>query len=228
MSSFIQKFQSKSTPPQAFVCDACGRRFGVNSNLNRHMKRCQLRNPSVSPEEEPNEDADAAGDNDPIIPKSLVGYDLPSARTNEVPKAVPKKRQSISSSTSPSTADVGSTGVSPIPSQTSPKRRRRPTSPIQWVPASLLGFKLFPIEFAISTPVPLPPVTAYQDPHTSEWIEERDSYDENVGANPYHPKDWKGKLPGPGLAFGGKDVRNLDVTGYGRRDGYFMGRLILT
>jgi hypothetical protein len=72
--------------------------------------------------------------------------------------------------------------------------------------------------------VPLTPVSAYKDPKTDEWIEERDSWDENVGATPYHPSSWKGRLPGPGLAFGGKDVGNLGALG----GGFVMGRLVLT
>lgn len=207
------------------------------------MKRCQLRNSSATPEEEePSEnrpDAETAADTPVAIPESLVGYALPATASTSAksgPKAILKKRQSISSSTSSSTAPPGSTGASPIPSQASPKRRRRPPSPIQWVPESLIGFNLFPIEFTKSTPVPLPPVSAYQDPRTSEWIEERDSYDEHVGVNPYHPRCWRGKLPGPGPGFGGKDVTNLDLVGYGGKGdgdggaevGYVMGRLILT
>ena len=156
------------------------------------------------------------------IPKSLAGYDLVASTSTKAPKTVLKKRQSLSSSTSPST----------VSSTPSPKRRRRAPSPVRWVPASLTQFDMFPIECTQSTPIPLLPVTPYQDPRSSEWIEERDSYDENVGVNPYHPRYWKGKLPGPGLMLGGKSVMNLNLNvGYGGRsdaDRYIMGRLLLT
>lgn len=58
--------------------------------------------------------------------------------------------------------------------------------------------------------------------------EERDSWDENVDLNPYHPYGWNGVLPGPGLGhglgFGGKDVRNLSLGG---RGGHVLGRLLV-
>ncbi|KAG7090572.1 hypothetical protein E1B28_009679 [Marasmius oreades] len=85
------------------------------------------------------------------------------------------------------------------------KRRRRAPSPARWIPASLLNFNLEPPQKTAS--VPLPPV------RPSEWDnEERDSFDENVGAAPYHPREWQYKpfLPGPGIASG---------FGSGRRSG---------
>ncbi|KAJ7250163.1 hypothetical protein B0H12DRAFT_1324295 [Mycena haematopus] len=42
--------------------------------------------------------------------------------------------------------------------------------------------------------------------HGPQWDEERDSWDENVGSAPYHPRDWEKthRLPGPGVVkFGG-------------------------
>ncbi|KAF9017111.1 hypothetical protein BDP27DRAFT_1440563 [Rhodocollybia butyracea] len=99
------------------------------------------------------------------------------------------------------------------------KRRRRAPSPSRWVPNSLRGFILEELQRAAS--VPLPPVvpSAY---------EERNSWDENVGMAPYHPREWafKPQLPGPGMgtyAFGGRDVRN--ISGGSREQ--MLGRLIV-
>lgn len=50
-------------------------------------------------------------------------------------------------------------------------------------------------------PVPLPPVHPLEPERalTEADIEERDSFvDERaVGSAPYHPRGWKGRLPGP-------------------------------
>ncbi|KAJ7575086.1 hypothetical protein C8J56DRAFT_977061 [Mycena floridula] len=99
------------------------------------------------------------------------------------------------------------------PRMTSPtKRRRRAPSPSVWIPSSLRGFNLRPDEFNVCTSVPLAPVCP-----TMQWpYEERNSWDENFGPEPYHPKEWdrRNRLPGPASAtvsFGGKDVRNLHV-----------------
>lgn len=102
------------------------------------------------------------------------------------------------------------------------KRRRRAPAPSVWVPNSLQGFNLVPEEFHKATPVPLPPVSPSQ-------YEERDSWDENVGMTPYHPREWcsRPRLPGPAgsiLGFGGQDVRNLDLSGEG---GWVLGRVLV-
>ncbi|KAF8628531.1 hypothetical protein AX15_003842 [Amanita polypyramis BW_CC] len=90
-----------------------------------------------------------------------------------------------------------------------PKRRRRAPSPTQWVPHSLCHFNLFSEDLYKSTTVPLPPVRRCLP------REERDSWDENVNATPYHPRGWKNVLPGPGLGIcsglGSRDVRNLNI-----------------
>ncbi|KAF8548749.1 hypothetical protein OG21DRAFT_1390302, partial [Imleria badia] len=104
------------------------------------------------------------------------------------------------------------------------KRRRRAPSPSHWIPQSLVDFHITPAEYTKPTPVPLPPVTAYKDPCSDEWIEERNSWDDNVGALPYHPCGWKGTLPGPAVGLGGKDVMNLGLVNGGT---YVMGRLVM-
>jgi hypothetical protein len=197
----------------AFVCETCGRRFGVNSNLNRHMKRCNLRN---AEQEITDEFAGIVTPEPGLSTEPVAGPSGSTAITGQcepLPPSRSNKRKSTASSASPS-------GVFTSQIQPSTKRRRRAPSPSQWVPASLLAFNLSPIECTKPTPVPLPPVSACKDPKTNEWLEERDSWDETVGINPYHPCGWKGRLPGPGLGFGGKDVRNLG--------GFVMGRLELS
>ncbi|EGN94158.1 hypothetical protein SERLA73DRAFT_144617 [Serpula lacrymans var. lacrymans S7.3] len=129
-----------------------------------------------------------------------------------------------SSPSGPSSPSQSASTKSPSISKAPPKRRRRAPSPSQWIPTSLLPFKILPMEFIKSTSVPLPPVSAYKDETTDEWIEERDSWDESVGVTPYHPCAWKGKLPGPGLGFGGRDLSNLGLVG---GSGFVMGRLVM-
>lgn len=161
----------------AHVCDTCGRRFGVQSNLNRHAKRCALRpvnstkalagtsSAGVSPSEQPAQQEE-------------IRADLPV----EIPRG--RKRKSVAQD--PTADDT--------PTETTvgrPKRSRRAPSPCRWVPDSLRSFDLTPQ--TKSTPVPLPPVQPFGD------SEERDSLDENVAVAPYHPLGWKGILPGPGV-----------------------------
>jgi hypothetical protein len=191
----------------AFLCIKCNRRFGVNSNLNRHMKTCMVRNATQQIADDFGESVIPA----PTIrgraaehiagPSSSVAVS-PSDKATLPNIAASNKRKSTASTTQ-------------LPSS---KRRRRAPSPSQWIPPSLLPFQLCPIEWTKSTPVPLPPVTPFKDPKTNEWLEERNSWDENVDATPYHPSSWKGCLPGPGLGFG--SVGSLP-------GGFVMGMLAL-
>lgn len=64
----------------------------------------------------------------------------------------------------------------------------------QWIPESLRGYNLHPNESQQSTLVPLPPVTPKLD---GQPAEERDSYSNEFGEMPYHPRGWTGRLPGP-------------------------------
>jgi len=198
----------------AFVCDTCGRRFGVNSNLNRHVKRCILRNAAQDAVDEFAESLEPTMRAAQVVDPSSSSMAIASSRQAPPESAGSTKRKTTTSLPLPSPDHPTQSPQPP------PKRRRRAPSPNHWVPASLLPFNLFSIESNKSTPVPLTPVYAYRDPKTNEWIEERDSWDENVGATPYHPCSWKGRLPGPG--FGGKDVGNLPG------DAFVMGRLVLT
>ncbi|KAF5392203.1 hypothetical protein D9757_001419 [Collybiopsis confluens] len=89
------------------------------------------------------------------------------------------------------------------------KRRRRAPSPSRWIPESLRGYILEGLQK--TTPIPLPPVKP-------SVYEERNSWDENVGDAPYHPREWdcKPRLPGPGVhnfLFGGRDVQNIGNVG---------------
>lgn len=178
------------------MCDTCGRRFGVASNLNRHVKRCILK-PVNAPTRAPH------------MPTPTPVPDAPpvrSKRTRDGDPPTPPHSPPLSSPKPPA------------------KRRRRAPSPSQWLPHSLLDFNITPAEYTKPTPVPLPPVTAFKDPASDEWIEERNSWDENVGLLPYHPCGWKGTLPGPAVGLGGKDVMNLGLVNGGT---YVMGRLVM-
>lgn len=229
----------------------------MQSNLNRHRKRCGQPRSRLSPHQDSprlpseEEEADVEGSPDPPPP-------APSAPTNTAEEAantpsfsisghfpveVPRRggrantrRPTISStSDNPTSAETAvvivntsSTGRgqkrrletddAPASNPTTPpiaqaevridsprptfvprrprKRARRAPSPSRWIPDSLKLFDLTRIDK--STPKPLPPVQPYQDPQTGVH-EERDSFDDNAPTRPYHPIDWKGKLPGPGL-----------------------------
>lgn len=58
--------------------------------------------------------------------------------------------------------------------------------------------------------------------------EERDSWDDNNTADPYHPNGWRGVLPGPGFAagfgLGGRDLTNINLGG---RGGFVLGRVLV-
>ncbi|KIJ60554.1 hypothetical protein HYDPIDRAFT_170170 [Hydnomerulius pinastri MD-312] len=218
--STLRKHLLVHTGEKAFVCDTCGRRFGVASNLNRHVKRCILKpvnganranaNPMNS-----STTSTSAADAPPSLRASTTS-DPPSPGAS----SVPSNKRSRESDAGPS-----SPPGSPVQSSRPPlKRRRRAPSPSQWIPQSLVDFNLTPAEYTKATPVPLPPVTAFKDTISDEWIEERDSWDETVGLLPYHPCGWKGTLPGPGIGLGGKDVMNLGLVNGGT---YVMGRLVM-
>ena len=82
---------------------------------------------------------------------------------------------------------------------TAPKKERRPRrkrSQSRWVPDSLKLYDLAPLSKA--TPLPLPPVRPFLDSN-GKLLEERDSYSADASENPYHPRGWIGRLPGPAL-----------------------------
>ncbi|KAH7884089.1 hypothetical protein F5I97DRAFT_1814686 [Phlebopus sp. FC_14] len=216
--STLRKHLLVHTGEKAFVCDTCGRRFGVASNLNRHVKRCILKpvnaanrvtqmtppTPSVS---SPATDSSAA---------SCATLDAASPGTSVRSN---KRARESEEGPSPPPSSPGQSSSRPMI-----KRRRRAPSPSQWIPQSLVNFNINPVEYTKATSVPLPPVTAFKDAVSDEWIEERDSWNENVGVLPYHPCGWKGTLPGPAIGFGGKDVMNLGLVNGGT---YVMGRLVM-
>jgi len=197
----------------AFVCDTCGRRFGVASNLNRHVKRCILKpvNTANRANQMVSTSNDSAGTSQEA--GSLPPAEAATAASSDSDSRPNKRPRDESTTTSPSEQPKASA-----------KRRRRAPSPSQWIPTSLLSFNLFPVESTKATTVPLPPVTAVKDEVSNEWIEERNSWDESVGPTPYHPRGWKGTLPGPAVGFGGKDVGNIGLINGGT---YVMGRLVM-
>lgn len=215
----------------AFVCETCGRRFGVASNLNRHVRRCILKPvntpPSASGHESASGSPPAHGDS-PAIAVPSHAQAGPSDQIYHRRIRVPSPS---SSNTPPSNGSDhtrsphrGSARHLDVNEKPKPvaKRRRRAPSPSQWIPGSLLSFNLKSEDFFKSTSVPMPPV------RRNLPREERDSWDENVSITPYHPNGWKGVLPGPGLGqgfgLGGKDVRNIDFGGVG---GFMLGRVLV-
>ncbi|KAG1830036.1 hypothetical protein EV424DRAFT_1316046 [Suillus variegatus] len=210
--STLRKHLLVHTGEKAFVCDTCGRRFGVASNLNRHVKRCILKPVNTANRTSQMTSSDSAGTSQEVasvLPPSAAS----SAAASSDSDPRPNKRTRDEPATSPSEQPKASA-----------KRRRRAPSPSQWIPTSLLPFNLFPVESTKATTVPLPPVTAVKDEVSNEWVEERNSWDETVGLTPYHPCGWKGTLPGPAVGFGGKDVGNVGLVNGGT---YVMGRLVM-
>lgn len=193
------------------MCDTCGQRFGVASNLNRHVRR-YLHRPMNSVTARPLTTSPA---------EDLAQSTGPASGSAGTSKCKTKRTRMHSASPSESPNSSNNTqshkqiGLSSDIIQRTAMRRRRAPSPSQWIPFSLLAFDLNPIEFLKSTPVPLPPVTPSE-------LEERNSWDENVGVAPYR-ENWTGKLPGPGLGIGlGK--RHVGNLGPGSGE-FFMGRL---
>lgn len=223
------------------------------SNLNRHARRCILKpanaavvapsSTSVSPSTSSSRGTTsvAAGEMsvDLSLPKSSsrvgpapkrgrtlssTGSESASSSSSASPPSSSSPSSSSSSSSSDQSISAEKTRVDGTPGQKAPgqKRRRRAPSPSVWIPCSLRAFNLACEELYTSTPVPLPPV------RRNLPMEERDSWDENVPSRPYHPQEWKGVLPGPGVGnafgLGGKDIRNMNLGGSG---GIMLGRVLV-
>ncbi|KAL4064793.1 hypothetical protein V8B97DRAFT_1875755 [Scleroderma yunnanense] len=225
--STLRKHLLVHTGEKAFVCGTCGRRFGVASNLNRHVKRCILK-----PVNRPNQ----ANDNTAYVSTDAVpSAALMSTATSErvpslssSPHSPPTTSRSRKRTREPDMPDSSPQAPSTTSTPKPPtKRRRRAPSPTQWVPQSLVHFALPPAECAKSTSIPIAPVRAVRDVVTNDWIEERDSWNQNVDMRPYHPCGWGGTLPGPGLSVGNDGA---DVPGPGglvNGGSYVMGRLVM-
>ncbi|KDQ52953.1 hypothetical protein JAAARDRAFT_39670 [Jaapia argillacea MUCL 33604] len=208
--STLRKHLLVHTGEKAHACSICGRRFGVLSNLNRHMKRCS-QNPANAIKSESSSDGNSPIDGTPV-PSSSKSTPPP----RPLLQRGQKRRASPTPSPHPLSAAPSEGSPSPTPpADCKPKRRRRAPSPSRWIPSSLRFFNL--TFFPRSIPVPLSPVVPYGTPFTGPMWEERNSYDndeddeevENHHVGLYHPRGWKGTLPGPGLM--GKDM--LNTTG---------------
>ncbi|KAH9891153.1 hypothetical protein C8Q73DRAFT_792572 [Cubamyces lactineus] len=217
--STLKKHLLVHTGEKAFACESCGRRFGVASNLNRHAKTCRAANPGpagtpAASSSSPAASASAASSHCQVAAASPTSSDISASAASTITSAPPADAPATPAAPSSSTPRrssrkrKASSTEEPIPSdmtserQPRPRKRaRRAPSPTVWIPESLKAFDLTPL--AKCTPVPLPPVRPFQE---SNHLEERDSFDENASANPYHPRGWKGRLPGPGLM--GNNVAN--------------------
>jgi len=190
----------------AFVCNTCGYRFSVASNLKRHARKCVLRPVNSHPlsiSDKPQSE-DCRSEAVPVTPEFQCGTSNDAVVSN---RAVAIDVASESSTTPSSQTgkrvygdDAVVQGPSSLAQRPKPtaKRRRRAPSPMRWVPDSLLAFDLCPIEATKATSVPLPPVMPARD----HPFEERNSWDTSFGRRPYHPEEWLGKLPGPGFVGG--------------------------
>ncbi|KAI0367478.1 hypothetical protein BV20DRAFT_555444 [Pilatotrama ljubarskyi] len=208
--STLKKHLLVHTGEKAFACESCGRRFGVASNLNRHAKTCRAANPGTSGTPVASSSSPAASSSQ-VAGASPTSSDasLAAAATAAPPAdapaaATPTPRRSTRKRKAPALEESNTPEMTSSDSRQTRcrKRARRAPSPSLWIPDSLKAFDLTPL--SKGTPVPLPPVRPFQE--NNHLIEERDSYDENASANPYHPRGWKGRLPGPGLM--GNNVAN--------------------
>lgn len=213
----------------AFVCDTCGRRFGVASNLNRHVRRCILKpvNATLATTQAPPSSIPRGSGTTSSDMSSSNQHDVPAAKaaTAKRGRASSSSESASSASSSSSSQSHGNRSGADGAGSSRPsgqKRRRRAPSPSVWIPWSLRAFNLACEEFHRSTPVPLPPV------RRNLPREERDSWDDNVSARPYHPHEWRGVLPGPGLGhgfgLGAKDIQNVNFGGSG---GIMLGRVLV-
>ncbi|KAL7285866.1 hypothetical protein PYCCODRAFT_1457237 [Trametes coccinea BRFM310] len=204
--STLKKHLLVHTGEKAFACESCGRRFGVASNLNRHAKTCRaaaIPGPAGTP---------GASSSSPVASTSQPAVASPTSSDEstavvtpappvEHPTETPTPRRSTRKRKAPSTEESNTPEMTSDRQSRSRKRARRAPSPVLWIPDSLKAFDLTPL--TKGTPVPLPPVRPFQE---SNQVEERDSFDENASVTPYHPRGWKGRLPGPGLL--GNNVAN--------------------
>lgn len=185
----------------AYACDHCGRRFGVASNLNRHVRRCGPRSVQAG-----------SGFTNALTPELSHSDTSPPPRSSSTaspPQSASASPSADSHETGPirrertriSTIDAagGDTAPSHSSSAPRPKRRRRAPSPVQWIPASLQKFSLTP--YKQTCQVPLAPVLSSEE-------DERDSFS-MVSQRPYHPDEWAGKLPGPAALLEQELNRNL-------------------
>jgi hypothetical protein len=190
----------------------------VASNLNRHVRKCKLKPIHAAASASPNDSASGSPHSVSPVPSNNSSHTY----TGSVNGQCNKRSRDVAFSSDQYNLSAGQCGGQPEIKPVIPKRRRRAPSPSQWIPYSLSQFNLTSEELQKVTPVPLPPVRRCLP------REERDSWDENVNATPYHPRGWKEVLPGPGIGIcsglGGKDVRNLNIGGNGS---YTLGQVLV-
>ncbi|CCL98944.1 uncharacterized protein FIBRA_00951 [Fibroporia radiculosa] len=209
--STLRKHLLVHTGEKAFSCDICGRRFGVQSNLTRHAKRCAQRPMNIAMSRAAASAAASSTSADAASGENATDAgpppDEPLASTSSAPVPAPSRTRKRARGTSPAAGDTRSppSADNVAPSSSSKgKRVRRAPSPSRWVPDSLRLYDLtLPSK---GTPVPLPPVRPFRDTN-GDPIEERNSFDENASATPYLT-GWQGRLPGPGIM--DKDVANTN------------------
>ncbi|KDQ17462.1 hypothetical protein BOTBODRAFT_29643 [Botryobasidium botryosum FD-172 SS1] len=190
--SSLKQHMLSHTGERPHPCQICGRRFSALSNLRRHINTCRQRLTGHVPHEQP-EHAPRSPRDSPFSPCTVP----PSARTRRPAVSKPK-----------------------------------PTA-CRWLPFSLAGVHhssllsatppfVYPLPKTNVT-LPLPPVTPYgaralvQDTtdmyggREMRW-EERNSYETGVPSHPYHPTQWRNRLPGPGLLDGDELIRGATIA----------------
>ncbi|KAL4247261.1 hypothetical protein ABKN59_006867 [Abortiporus biennis] len=147
--STLKKHMLVHTGERAHQCDTCGRRFGVASNLSRHVKRCVLRpvHGAAAIATSTTRHASTSSTSSSDIPPGVIP-DMFVPENPAVPKtsARASRRRSSVEVVQDSTV-VGDSSSSPEQqpqASTKPRRRRRAPSPSHWVPDSLKAFDLTP------------------------------------------------------------------------------------
>ncbi|KAH9920303.1 uncharacterized protein B0H18DRAFT_1213431 [Fomitopsis serialis] len=209
--STLRKHLLVHTGHKAFACDTCGRRFGVQSNLNRHAKKCAQRpvNQGASAQAAVPGSSAAEG-----TTYAEVAAPVELATEAAGPSSASTSAIALQVISAPSEQTRGRKRKAAPPMEGGPddqagevsrkeRRPRRKKSPMRWVPDSL---KLYDLTLTNkATPVPLPSVRPFVDSN-GKVLEERDSYNPDVHDTPYHPRGWMGRLPGPGLMDAGGSV----------------------
>ncbi|KAI1783632.1 hypothetical protein LXA43DRAFT_903124 [Ganoderma leucocontextum] len=198
----LKKHLTVHTGERAFACQGCGRRFGIESNRNRHANRCRVAYATTTGS------GTSAEGNSPRNSNSTSSSPSKATSRTSSPTILSREANTGTSSQTEAATTVGTVQHRPArkhksteegpqsPTATAPegrprsRKRARDASPVLWVPESLQMFDLTPM--TEGAPVPLPPVRPSP-------VEERNSFDETVSLTPYHPQGWKGHLPGPGL-----------------------------